>query len=97
MLGCKPINSLIEIDHSMKNGDGYPINMEDTRDLSAKLIYISYTHIDLPNAISKQMHDPYTSHLEAVYCILRYLKSSPSKGICFLIITIEFGAYMDAD
>jgi hypothetical protein len=29
------------------------------------------------------MHDPRSEHLDAVYRILRYLKSSPEKGIIF--------------
>ena len=29
------------------------------------------------------MHDPHAPHLDAMYCILRYLKSAPGKGILF--------------
>ncbi|WJZ84337.1 hypothetical protein VitviT2T_003945 [Vitis vinifera] len=44
------------------------------------------------------MHSPYEVHLEAVYRILRYLKSTPGKGLFFKKSeekTIE--AYTDAD
>ncbi|GFZ16819.1 hypothetical protein Acr_26g0000890 [Actinidia rufa] len=32
---------------------------------------------------SVYMHDPRTSHMDAIYCILRYLKSAPGKRILF--------------
>ena len=44
------------------------------------------------------MHSPYEVHLEAVYRILRYLKSTPGKGLFFKKSeqkTIE--AYTNAD
>ncbi|GAV87964.1 hypothetical protein CFOL_v3_31388, partial [Cephalotus follicularis] len=48
--------------------------------------------------VSQYMHDPHSSHLEAAYRILRYLKSSPGRGILFLQdshLTVE--AYTDTD
>ncbi|GAV57086.1 hypothetical protein CFOL_v3_00624, partial [Cephalotus follicularis] len=48
--------------------------------------FISHTQPDIPYAVgvvSQFMHDPRTSHLEAVYKILRYLKSAPGRGILF--------------
>jgi hypothetical protein len=37
------------------------------------------------SVVSRYMHDPRKEHLEIVYRILRYLKSSPGKGIIFII------------
>jgi hypothetical protein len=35
------------------------------------------------SVVSQYMHDPRSGHLDAVYRILQYLKSSPEKGIIF--------------
>ena len=66
-----------------------------------KLIYLTHTRPDiafLMRVVSQFMHSPYEGHLEAVYRILRYLKDTPRKGLCFkkgVQRTIE--AYTDAD
>ncbi|KAH9698654.1 retrovirus-related pol polyprotein from transposon RE1 [Citrus sinensis] len=52
----------------------------------------------LVSVMRQFMHSPYEGHLEAVYRILRYLKGTPGKGLCFkkgVQRTIE--AYTDAD
>jgi len=36
------------------------------------------------NVVSQFMHDPRKLHMDAVERILRYLKSTPGKGILFL-------------
>jgi hypothetical protein len=33
--------------------------------------------------VSRYMHDPRTEHMDAIYRILRYLKSCPGKGLWF--------------
>ena len=44
------------------------------------------------------MHSPYEKHLEAGYRILRYLKSTPGKGLLFQKTTQQnIEAYTDAD
>ena len=69
--------------------------------LVGKLIYLSHTRPDIAFAVSivsQFMHSPYEVHLEAVYRILRYLKSTPGKGLFFKKSeqkTIE--AYTDVD
>ena len=69
--------------------------------LVGKLIYLSHTRPDIAfavNIVSQFMHSPYEVHLEAVYRILRYLKSTPGKGLFFKKSeekTIE--TYTDAD
>lgn len=50
------------------------------------MIYLSHTRPDIAysvNEVSQFMHDPHLSHLEVVYHILRYLKSTPRKGLLF--------------
>jgi len=51
-----------------------------------KLIYLSHTRPDIAfvvSLVSQFMHSPKEEHQEAVYRILRYLKSSPGKGLFF--------------
>ena len=81
--------------------DGAPVDKARYQKLVGKLIYLSHTRPDIAFAVSvvsQFMHSPYEEHLEAVYRILRYLKSTPGKGLFFKKgeqRTIE--AYTDAD
>jgi hypothetical protein len=59
--------------------------------LVGRLIYLSHTRPDIAYAVSivsRYMHDPRTSHLDAVYRILRYLKGCRVKEFYFLIMGI---------
>jgi len=52
--------------------------------LVGKLIYLSYTRHDIDFAmslVSQFMHDPYTTHVDAILRILQYLKSARGKWI----------------
>lgn len=66
----------------------------------SQLIYLVHTRPDIAYAVSmvsQFMHAPRELHLEAVYRILRYLKSSPGKRLFFnksIYPSIE--AYVDA-
>ena len=49
-------------------------------------MYLAHTRLDLAYAlsiVSQFMHNPREQHMNAVMCILRYLKSAPGKGILF--------------
>lgn len=87
MSGCRP--SDIPIDPNLKLGDdkeGDPIDISRFQKLVGKLIYLSHTRPDIAFAVSfvsQFMHSPYENHLDAVYRILRYLKSTPGKGLIF--------------
>ena len=69
--------------------------------LVGKLIYLSHTHPDIAYAVSvvrQFMHNSSEDHMGAVFRILRYLKSSPGKGLLFsknAHLNIE--GYTDAD
>ena len=44
------------------------------------------------------MHDPKSSHMDAVYRILRYLKSCPGKGLLYTRQgSLQVECYTDAD
>jgi hypothetical protein len=50
------------------------------------LIYLSHTHFDIAyvvSIVSQFMHNPSEVHMEAALRVLRYLKSSPGRGILF--------------
>lgn len=54
--------------------------------LIGRLMYLSHTRQDLAYAlslVSQFMHNPGEQHMKVVMRILRYLKSSPGKGILF--------------
>ncbi|RVW73986.1 Retrovirus-related Pol polyprotein from transposon RE1 [Vitis vinifera] len=102
MSGCRPADT--PIDPNQKLGDtkdGNLVNTTRYQKLVGKLIYLSHTRPDIAFAVSivsQFMHSPYEVHLEAIYRILRYLKSTPGKGLFFKKSeqkTIE--AYTDAD
>ncbi|XP_068641950.1 secreted RxLR effector protein 161-like [Aristolochia californica] len=49
-------------------------------------MYLAHTILDLAYVLSvviQFMHSPSEEHMNAINCILRYLKSSPRKGILF--------------
>ena len=49
-------------------------------------MYLAHTRLDLAYAlsiVSQFMYNPGERHMNAVMCILRYLKFAPGKGILF--------------
>ncbi|KAL6277717.1 hypothetical protein ACE6H2_021318 [Prunus campanulata] len=102
MLGCKPADTPIEQNHNLQENPGdVPTNKERYQRLVGRLIYLSHTRPDIAYAVSvvsQFMHAPSERHMDAVNRILRYLKSTPGKGIIFTkneSLTIE--GYTDAD
>ena len=87
MLDCKPIETPIEMNHKLAiQQDQTPTNKERYQRLVGRLIYLLHTRPDIAYAVSivsQFMHAPSEDHMEAVYRILRYLKSSPRKGLFF--------------
>ncbi|KAL6329534.1 hypothetical protein AAG906_022083 [Vitis piasezkii] len=63
-----------------------PANKEHYQRLIGRLMYLAHTQSDLAYAlsvVSQFMHPPSEEHMNVVIRILRYLKSSPRKGILF--------------
>ncbi|GJS14014.1 putative RNA-directed DNA polymerase [Tanacetum coccineum] len=87
MLDCKPIETPIETNHKLSIlPDQVPTNKERYQRLVGKLIYLSHTNPDIAYAVSvvsRFMHAPSKVYMKAVYRILKYLKSSPGKGLFF--------------
>jgi hypothetical protein len=101
MLGCRPASTPIDPNHKLCAESGDPVNKESYQRLVGRLIYLCHTRPDISYAVSvvsRYMHDPRSGHLDAVNRILRYLKSSPGKGLMFKShghINVE--GYCDAD
>jgi hypothetical protein len=101
MLGCRFASTPIDLNHKLSVECGNPVNKKTYQRLVGRLIYLCHTRPDISYAVSvvsRYMHDPRKEHLEVVYRILRYLKSSPRKGIMFKShghLNVE--GYCDAD
>jgi hypothetical protein len=84
MLGCRKASTPIEQNHKLCAQSGDPVDKEKYQRLVGRLIYLCHTRPDITYAVSvvsRYMHDPRSGHMDAVYRILRYLKSSPGKGL----------------
>jgi hypothetical protein len=101
MLGCRSASTPIDQNHKLSTESGDPVNKERYQRLVGRLIYLCHTRPDISyvvSVVSRYMHDPRSGHLEVVYQILRYLKSSPGKGLMFKShghLNVE--GYCDAD
>ena len=66
-----------------------------------KLIYLAHTRPDIAYAVSvvsQFMHDLREVHMEALFRVLKYLKSSPGQGIHFKRgRSLILEAYTDVD
>ena len=102
LLECKPVDTPIVQIHKL----GIYPNQKPTdkgryQRLVGKLIYLSHTRPDIAYAVSvvsQFMHCPSEEHMEAVIRILRYLKSSPGKGLMFSKNDhVRVDGYTDAD
>ena len=87
MLGYRPTDNPVMSNHKL-DGEKYDmsINRERYQWLVGKLIYLSHARLNIAYAVNVMrqfMHDPKEIHIEAVFRILRYLKSTLCKGIQF--------------
>lgn len=101
ILGCRPASTPIDPNHKLCAESGDPVNKERYQRLVGRLIYLCHTRPDISYAVSivsRYMHDPRSGHLDAAYRILRYLKSSPGKGLMFKSFGhLNVEGYCDAD
>uniref|UniRef100_A0A2N9FD26 Integrase catalytic domain-containing protein n=1 Tax=Fagus sylvatica TaxID=28930 RepID=A0A2N9FD26_FAGSY len=87
MLGCRPASTPMDpnLKLSTESGD-LLLNPSMYQRLVGRLIYLTNTRPDLTfvvSVVSQFMHAPRTAHLDAVYHILRYLKTSPGLGLFY--------------
>jgi len=80
MLNCKPVETLVEMNHKLGIfPDQDPTDKDRYQRLVGRPIYLSHTIPDIASAVSvasQFMHAPSKEHMEVVYRILRYLKGS---------------------
>ncbi|XP_020270762.1 uncharacterized protein LOC109845935 [Asparagus officinalis] len=84
MLGCKLATTPIDQKFKLGAEAGEPVDRDRYQRLVGRLIYLSHTRPDISFAmsvVSHYMHDPRKGHMDAVYQILRYLKSAPGKEL----------------
>ncbi len=102
LLDCKPPDTPIVQNHRLgEHTDQVSTDKGRYQRLVGKLIYLSHTRPDIAyavNVVSQFMHNPSEDHMNAVIRILRYLKSSPGKGLMFSKIDhLRVEGYTDAD
>ncbi|GFY92444.1 hypothetical protein Acr_08g0008400 [Actinidia rufa] len=102
MLGCRPTSTpmvsnlkiLTELGQLLPDPSIY-------QQLVGRLIYLTNTRPDLTfavNIVSQFMHSPRTSHLDAVYHILRYLNSCSGHGLFYKSeVQLGLSCFIDAD
>ncbi|KAK8948404.1 IAA-alanine resistance protein 1 [Platanthera zijinensis] len=103
--GCKPADTSMEVNHMLcaqgSNEDSLLPNPEYYRRLVGKLIYLTVTRPDISfvvGVVSRFMHTPRVSHLQAVKRILGYLKTSPGQGLVYKpSSSLSLIAYSDSD
>ncbi|GFS37808.1 hypothetical protein Acr_00g0054060 [Actinidia rufa] len=102
MLGCRPASTPMvpNLKISAESGE-LLLDPSIYQRLVGRLIYLTNTRPDLTFAVSivsQFMHSPRTSHLDAVYHILQYLKSYPGRGL-FYKSRVQSGlsCFTDAD
>ena len=87
MLDCKPVEMPMEMNHKLGIlPDQAPTDKGHYQRLVGRLIYLSHTRPDISysvSIVSQFIHAFSEEHMEALYRILRYLKSAPRKGLLF--------------
>ncbi|KAF5822598.1 putative RNA-directed DNA polymerase [Helianthus annuus] len=104
-LGCKPVNTPIELSHVVnkraESDRTELIDITNYQKLIGKLIYLSITRPDISYSVqylSQFMYKPLTVHLKIALRLLRYLKLSPGKGLMFKKSgSFDLSCYADSD
>ena len=102
MTTCSPTNTPMEENLKLcVHSNQVPTNKERYQRLVGRLMYLAHTRPDLAyvlSVVSQFMHSPSKEHMNVVIRILRYLKSSPRKGILFTKgDNLDINSYTDAD
>ena len=102
LLKCKPVDTPIIQNHKLGiYPDQKSTDKRRYQRLVGKLIYLSHTRPDIAYAVSvvsQFLHCPSEDHMEAVTRILKYVKSSPGKGLMFTKHNhLKVDGYTDAD
>jgi hypothetical protein len=87
MTNCKPVNTPSVLHQRLSSEDGHLcVNPTTYRSLVGMLQYLTFTRPDIVydvNQVSQFMHAPKEGHMEAMKCILRYLKGTIGDGLVY--------------
>ncbi|KAL9455248.1 hypothetical protein AB3S75_010624 [Citrus x aurantiifolia] len=102
LLAGRVSHFLMEQQLRLSSTDGDPLsNPSSYRRLVGRLIYLTVTRPDIVFAVhvlSRFMHEPRTTHMDAAIRVLRYLKGSLGKGILLSSTSdLHIRGYCDAD
>lgn len=102
MTACSPVSTPIEENLKLSiHPQQIHTNKERYQRLVGRLMYLAHTRPNLAyvlSVISQFMHSPSEEHMKVVTRVLRYLKSSPGKGILFKKgENLKIEGYTDAD
>ncbi|XP_031501803.1 retrovirus-related Pol polyprotein from transposon RE1 isoform X2 [Nymphaea colorata] len=101
MLGAKPTTLPMNPQVHLFDDDLKEVASRAYKSLIGKLLYVTVTRPNISFAVGKLsqfMEKPRKSHWDAAMLIVKYLKSSPSKGLFFKKgISLDVKAYSDAD
>ena len=102
MFACKLVDTPMEMNHKLGQAeDQTPADKGCYQWLVGKLIYLSHTRPNIAYAVSvvsQLMHSLGEEHIEAMYRILRYLKSAPGRGLLFYKKEVQdIKGYTDSD
>jgi hypothetical protein len=83
MVDCRPCETPIDLKYRLENDEERATTDKGQyQRLVGKVIYLAHTRPNIAYAVSvvsQFMHNPKDSHLQVVYRLLRYLKSTPGK------------------
>lgn len=102
LLGCKPIDTPMEQNHTLARDKGeFFSEPSKYRRLIGRLVYLTVTKPDLSYAVhtlAQFLQSPRLKHWHAALRVVRYLKNAPGQGI-FLSATndLTLSAYCDSD
>lgn len=102
MTNCNPCLTPADTKSKLAAEDGKPVSDPSLyRSLAGALQYLTFTRPDIAYAVQQVclfMHDPRESHLNALKCVLRYVKGTITHGRrLHKSKTSGLVAYSDAD
>ncbi|KAL4310065.1 hypothetical protein GQ457_01G025390 [Hibiscus cannabinus] len=101
-LAKKPVQTPIASPHKLSKDQGQLLaDPQLYRRLIGRLLYLTHTRPDITydaNLLSQFVSSPRTPHLQAIYHLLSYVKSSPGLGLFFSSTTkLQLTAFVDSD
>nr|GEZ83673.1 ribonuclease H-like domain-containing protein [Tanacetum cinerariifolium] len=101
MLNCNPCRTPIDTEKKLGSEGSSVTDPTLYRSLAGSLQYLTFTRLDLSYAVQQlclYMHDPREPYLNAMKCVLRYLRGTTNLGLqLFRSTTSQLIAYPDAD